>query len=88
MRAKILTESQLADVLTHARPMMRVVNDAQCGVIFEDRNAESLAAAVIKLQDEHLRRRLGENGRRAVEDRYNWQQTVQPLLEFFRSINT
>ncbi len=24
MRAKILTESQLADVLAHARPMMRV----------------------------------------------------------------
>ena len=74
-------------VVSSTRPMMRVVNDAQCGVIFEDRSAESLAEAVIKLQDEHLRRRLGENGRRAVEDRYNWQQTVQPLLEFYRSIN-
>ncbi|MFQ5430402.1 MAG: glycosyltransferase family 4 protein [Phycisphaerae bacterium] len=74
-------------VASDTRPTMRVVNDAQCGVIFEDRNAESLAAAVIQLQDDGLRRRLGENGRRAVEDRYNWQQTVQPLLEFYRSVS-
>jgi glycosyltransferase involved in cell wall biosynthesis len=73
-------------VVSSTRPMMRVVNDAQCGLVFEDRNAESLAEAVIKLQDDSLRRRLGENGRRAVEDRYNWRQTVQPLLAFYRSI--
>jgi len=74
-------------VVSSTRPMMRVVNDAQCGLVFEDRNAESLAEAVIKLQDDGLRRRLGENGRRAVEDRYNWRQTVQPLLAFYRSIS-
>jgi glycosyltransferase involved in cell wall biosynthesis len=71
-------------VVSSVRPLKRVVHDAQCGLVFEDRNPTSLAQAIIKLRDEDLRCRLGENGRRAVEDRYNWQITVQALLSIYR----
>jgi glycosyltransferase involved in cell wall biosynthesis len=71
-------------VVSSVRPLKRVVNDAQCGLVFEERNPASLAEAVIKLRDEDLRRRLGENGRRAVKDRYNWRLTVQALLLIYR----
>jgi len=70
-------------VVSSTRPMMRVVNDAECGLIFKERNEQSLAEIIIQLEDEDLRQRLGENGRRAVEDRYNWQKTVQALLSLY-----
>ena len=72
-------------VVSSTRPMMRVVRDAQCGLIFTERDPHALAEAIIKLEDADLRRRLGENGRQAVADRYNWQQTVQVLLELYHS---
>jgi glycosyltransferase involved in cell wall biosynthesis len=71
-------------VVSSVRPLKRVVRDAQCGLVFEERNPTSLAEAVIRLWDDELRRRLGENGRRAVKDRYNWQLTVQALLSIYR----
>jgi glycosyltransferase involved in cell wall biosynthesis len=70
-------------VVSSTRPMMRIVNDAGCGLIFEERNAKSLAETIIQLADDDLRRRLGENARRAVKDRYNWKETVQALLDLY-----
>lgn len=71
-------------VVSSTRPMMRVVNDAQCGLVFKERNIRSLAETVVRLRDEDLRHRLGENGKQAVRDRYNWQETVEALLRLYR----
>jgi glycosyltransferase involved in cell wall biosynthesis len=73
-------------VVSSTRPMMRIVNDAECGLIFKERDAKSLAETIIQFEDEALRRRLGENGRQAVEDRYNWEKTVQALLSLYRKV--
>ncbi|HIJ67058.1 MAG TPA: glycosyltransferase family 4 protein [Planctomycetes bacterium] len=71
-------------VVSNTRPMMRIVKDAECGLIFKERNAQSLAETIIQLADDNLRRQLGENGQRAVDDRYNWKKTVQALLDLYR----
>jgi glycosyltransferase involved in cell wall biosynthesis len=76
-----------ASVVSNIPPLIRVVEDAQCGLIFEERNAASLAEKIIALKDPALRERLGENGRRAVLEKYNWRQTVQALLELYRQID-
>jgi len=70
-------------VVSNTRPMMRIVNDAECGLIFKERNAQSLAEIIIQLADNNLRRQLGENGERAVKDRYNWKETVKTLLDLY-----
>jgi len=72
-------------VVSNTRPMMRIVKDAECGLIFRERNAQSLAETLIQLADDNLRQRLGENARRAVEDRYNWKKTAQALLDIYRA---
>ena len=72
-------------VVSNTRPMMRIVNDAECGLIFKERDAQSLAETIIQLADDDMRRRLGENAGRAVEDRYNWKKTVQALLVLYRA---
>lgn len=73
-------------VVSSTKPMMRIVNDAECGLIFEVQNPQSLAEVIIQLGDEQMRNRLGENGKRAVHNRYNWQQTVKALLQLYRGL--
>ena len=73
-------------IVSNAAPMMRVVNDTDCGLIFKERNVQSLVETIIKLQDEIERNTLGENGKRAVEQKYNWQTTVQTLLKLYRNL--
>lgn len=73
-------------VVSNVRPMMRVVKDTECGLVFKERDMQSLAETIIQFQDENLRRQLGANGKQAVEDRYNWQETVQALLCLYRSL--
>lgn len=68
-------------------PMMRVVTDARCGLVFQERDPRSLAEQIIRLRDPELRRRLGENGRRAVAERYNWNRTVQPLIDLYAGLD-
>jgi len=73
-------------LVSNVPPLVRVVRDADCGLVFRQRDPDSFAAAVCQLRDPQLRRRLGENGRRAVYDRYNWRQVVQPLLQVYRDL--
>jgi glycosyltransferase involved in cell wall biosynthesis len=73
-------------IVSSTRPMMRVVDDAKCGLVFEVQNPQSLAEKIIQLKDRNLSEQLGANGIEAVADRYNWQQTVQILLELYRGL--
>jgi glycosyltransferase involved in cell wall biosynthesis len=46
-----------------------------------------MAEAVIKLyKDVDYARMLGENGRRAVEKKYNWKNEAKKLIELYEVI--
>jgi len=62
-------------------PMRRVVRSANCGLVFESGNAAALAEQVAKLKDPDLRRRFGDNGRLAVEQRYHWTTDARALVD-------
>ena len=70
-------------IVSSTRPMTRVVNETNCGLTFQVEDDRSLAETIIKLKDERLCRELGENGRTATQDRYNWQETVRALLAVY-----
>lgn len=75
-------------VVSSTRPMMRVVHEVRCGLIFEESNPVSLANNILKMQDPELRNRLGENGKVAASGQYNWQCTKQALLELYKSLGS
>ena len=50
-----------------------------CGRVYADRDPEALAAAVATLADAGVRAALGEAGRRAVHERYRWDQDARVL---------
>lgn len=71
-------------IVSSTRPMMRVVNDAGCGYIFQVDDENSLAATVLEVYRDTTRVQRGKKGKTAVLDRYNWSQTVRPLLDLYR----
>lgn len=87
---------KLFDYMREAKPVIapdfaievaRIVDDAGCGILVEVTEPKAIARAIISLlADPALARRLGERGRRAVEDRYNWQHEEVKLLAAFRSL--
>lgn len=53
-----------------------------------EKEGEKLVDLVEKLyHDEKLRNKMGKNGRRAIEEEWNWEKTVEPLLKLYRDIS-
>ena len=65
-------------------PRWRAIVDAsECGLCVDPRDPAAIAAAIDCLAgDPELARRLGANGRRAVEQHYNWRHEAQKLIRF------
>ena len=74
-------------LVTNCISMERVVTAAQCGTVVHYGDVEAMAGAMTWLaRDSDLARELGENGHRAVVDRYNWDATVRPMIRMYREL--
>ena len=69
-------------------PRWRAIVDAsECGLCVDPRDAAAIAAAIDRLAgDPALARRMGANGRRAVEQHYNWRHEAQKLIRFYANL--
>ncbi|MFY1642463.1 glycosyltransferase family 4 protein [Methanoculleus bourgensis] len=66
----------------------RVVADTGCGVLVDPTDPGAIAEAIIYLMEHpEEARRMGENGRRAVLERYNWGEMEGRLLGLYRYLN-
>jgi glycosyltransferase involved in cell wall biosynthesis len=63
---------------TGMTPVRRVLEEADCGLVYRSR--EEGVEALMRLRDGAVRRRLGDNGRRAVLDRYRWDHDGATLV--------
>jgi len=64
---------------TDMAPVRRVLEEARCGMVY--RTPEEGLEALVLLRDVTVRRRLGDNGRRAVIDRYSWDHDGATLAQ-------
>jgi len=84
---------KLFDYMREAKPVIvpgfsleveRIVRESECGLLVDVTIPQAIADAALKLlRDPVLATRLGANGRRAVEEKYNWQAEEKVLLEAF-----
>ncbi|PRR70679.1 glycosyltransferase family 4 protein [Neomoorella humiferrea] len=66
----------------------RLVEEVNCGLVVVYGDVAALEAALIRLaRDPALRQRLGENGRRAYEEKYSWNLMRERLLALYRKIS-
>ena len=73
-------------VVSNAAPLERIVRQTQCGVVYKDYDNASLIAAIRTLEDPERRSILGENARRAVNERYNWSHDKRVMLDAIASL--
>jgi len=73
-------------VVSSCRSLRRLVEDGRLGVVFKTGDAGSLAEAILRLKDPAVRTKLGEAGRKAVLEKYNWRRTSQRLLAIYESL--
>ncbi|GAA1255300.1 glycosyltransferase family 4 protein [Pseudonocardia aurantiaca] len=65
----------------------RIVGEADCGVLVDPLDPPAAAAAIEQLaKDPDEARRLGENGRRAVLERFNWEAEYSTLDALYRRL--
>lgn len=67
--------------------LREVVKEANCGILVDPRDVEQIADAIIRLlEDPEYARELGENGKRAVADKYNWRSEEEKILAAYESL--
>jgi glycosyltransferase involved in cell wall biosynthesis len=74
-------------IVTDCRPLKRIVEECGCGLVVASENSKEMAQAVISLyEDKKLSSEMGENGRRAVEEKYNWEIEGSKLVGLYDEI--
>jgi glycosyltransferase involved in cell wall biosynthesis len=64
-----------------------VVEPNCCGLLVDPTRPEQIARALAYLiEHPQEARRMGENGRRAVRERYNWERESQRLLQIYEAV--
>jgi glycosyltransferase involved in cell wall biosynthesis len=65
----------------------RIVRETDCGLLVDVTRPEAIAEAIASLlRDPALAQRLGQNGRRAIETKYNWQAEERILLDALNAL--
>jgi glycosyltransferase involved in cell wall biosynthesis len=70
-------------------PLWRgIIEDNECGLCIDPYDAAALAGAIDHLvRDPAAARRMGENGRKAVLEKYNWKVEANKLTDFYGAIS-
>lgn len=64
-----------------------IVEASDCGLCVDPQDPAAIAAAIDRLaQDPPLARRLGANGRRAIEQTFSWNNEAHKLLRFYADL--
>ena len=72
-------------ISTNTSAIPEVVGDA--GILVEPRNSQALVNAIILLiEDEKLRNKLSERGRKRVEENFTWEKVIERTLEAYSKL--
>ncbi|NQT47874.1 MAG: glycosyltransferase [Chloroflexi bacterium] len=75
-------------VASSQEAMSRLVHAADAGIEYSAGDPHSLALAIVKLyRDKDLVNKLGEAGRKAVREKYNWNVEGAKLVSLYRDLS-
>jgi glycosyltransferase involved in cell wall biosynthesis len=75
-------------IITSNFPLWReIVEGNECGLCVDPLNPKAIGEAIQYLIDNSTQaERMGENGRKAVEDKYNWPVEEKKLLDLYKEL--
>ncbi len=69
-------------------PLSRILKETKSGLTFVSNDEHNLAEKIIQLyNDSALIKEMGENGKKAVENKYNWNNTAVSLINLYKTLN-
>lgn len=74
-------------VVTDVPPLKRVVSETESGIVVPAGDVDAMAAAFRRLHDDPTAgERMGEHGRQAVRERYNWETESKTLSTLYEGL--
>lgn len=74
-------------IVSDCDPLVRIVKDSNCGLIFKNNQPTELAKCVLQTyQNQNLAQEMGENGYKAVIEKYNWKTGQNQLVKLYKNI--
>jgi len=74
-------------VVSNCIPQQKIIEEENCGLVYESNNDEDLAEKIIHLyENPDLRKQMGKNGRQAVLKKYNWENASKNLIKLYQTI--
>ncbi len=74
-------------IASHFPLWKEIVEGNSCGICVDPLNVEEIAEAIRWLiENPDVAQKMGENGRRAVEEKYNWSQEAEKLLKIYEEL--
>jgi len=65
----------------------KIVEGNECGICVNPNDISAIKAAINTiLADKDLADKMGKNGRKAIEEKYNWSNDAEKLLSFYQRI--
>lgn len=75
-------------IVSDGSSMADIVRKENCGLVVPYGDVDAIREAILELKNNReLRQGLGQNGRRAYENRYSWRIMEQQLLESYRQLS-
>ncbi|MDZ7687759.1 MAG: glycosyltransferase [Halobacteriales archaeon] len=78
--------AELPVLVTDTDAVGRIVRETNSGVVVPAEDPDAFAEGAIELADPDRRAELGRNGRKAVEEEYNWERDAERLLKVYESL--
>lgn len=71
-------------IATDCTYTQQVIEKANCGIIVPYGDHEALASSILELyRNPERRKQMGINGHQAVEEKYNWDNSVRSLIDMY-----
>ena len=72
-------------IVSDCSTMSRIIKEENCGIVVSYNDIESIRNAILKLKNDlQLCKLLGNNGRKAYENKYNWDVMQKRLLQIYK----
>ena len=80
-------DAGLPIICTDFRVWKKIIEEEECGICVAPYDSEGLASAIRYLLDNpEIATRMGENGRKAVLEKYCWSSEEKKLVTLYNSL--
>lgn len=82
-----IMEAAVPVICTNYRLWKEVVERNNCGICVDCKDVNAIEDAILTFKNDIQKRlEMGENGRRAVEEKYNWEKEREKMVKYYGEI--